>query len=329
MITRARPAAQRILLTVSKAWWGAVLRLASVLAGIGLTTSRLGLIVHELGGHGATAVAFGGEITDFRLFWFAGGWIRYDFTDPTREALVTISLGGIAIEAVIGSVLWLAIRKDGLAQRLIRGVGAALVIHAAWYFATGTWHGYGDGLPAYKALGDCRYPAAIAGGLIACGAAFVAARLVLGALAALVPGRRRAQLVGVVVAVGLATGAQAGLAIGEIMVRGDNTYGAIMRPERERLIAREYAAWQRDQKAHDIVISDADREAELRKLAAKHREPPFMPILLGLLGVSVSLGAWRARPAPDGTLTRRLQLRIAMLALGSVATVIAIDFVFH
>ena len=35
---------------MSKAWWLAVLRLSGVLAGLGLATSRLGLIVHATAG---------------------------------------------------------------------------------------------------------------------------------------------------------------------------------------------------------------------------------------------------------------------------------------
>ncbi len=330
MITRASPVAQRILLTVSKAWWVATFRLASVVACVGLTTSRLGLILHELLGHGGTAIAFGGEITDFRLFWFGGGWIRYDFEDPTREALITISVGGLAVEIVIGVALWLLIRKDGLAHRLLRAAGAALVIHAAWYFATGTWYGYGDGTWAYKTLGDWRYPAAIVAGLIACGAAFLAARLVLGALAALVPGNRRAQLAGLALAGVLAVGFHGGLTVAELAVRDDRNYGAMMGPQRQRTIAREYATWERQTAARGVAISDAERDAELRRLAARHpSEPPLLPVLLAALAISIGIGVLRARAAPADSWPRRLELRIVVLAVGSIGLVIAIDQLFH
>ncbi|MEO8701166.1 MAG: hypothetical protein ABI867_14040 [Kofleriaceae bacterium] len=305
-----------------------LLRLTVLLAAVGLATSRVGLIVHELGGHGGTAVAFGGEITDFKLFWFAGGWIRYDFSGPEHGAL-WVSLGGIIVEGVIGLALWLLLsRRDTLAVRLARGVGGALVIHAGWYFATGTWHGYGDGLLVHRALGDARYPIAIAAGLATCGMAFVTARLVLGALAASLPGTRRAKLAGLVVAALLAGGLQIGLALAEVAIRGDSTYGAIMRPERDRVIARELAAWQREQASRGTTITQAEREREQQRLTASHRELPFLPFLGAALVVAVAFGIARARPAVD-PLTPRLVALATAIGAGSIVAVIAIDALFH
>jgi hypothetical protein len=304
---------------------GAVARLTCLLAAIGLATSRIGLIVHELGGHGGTAVAFGGEITSFRLFWFAGGWIRYDFDDPTRGTLLAISLGGIAVELVIGAALWFAVRKDRLGHRLVRGVGGALVIHAGWYLATGTWHGYGDGVLVHRAVGDWRYSIAIAAGLATCGVAHAVARLVIGALAASIPGSRKTQLVGLAVAAALATGVQTGLALGELAVRGDGTYGAIMSSERDRAVARELAAWQREHGS----ASAADRAEAERRAAARHpSEPPFLPILAGLLAVAVALGAARARPPTDPLVWRHAAIA-GVIAGGAVIAVISLDVVFH
>jgi len=318
---------------VSKPWWLAVLRLFALLAGVGLVTSRVGLIVHELVGHGGTAVLCGGDVTDFQLFWFAGGWIRYDLAEPSRAVVLAISLGGIAVEAALGSCLWWGSRARAatavLARRLVRGVGGALIIHAAWYLATGTWHGYGDGVPAYHALGDLRYPVAIAVGLLACWVAYATARWVLGALAATLPGSRRARIAGLSLAAVAAGVVQLGLSVGETRIRGDATYGAIMRPERERVVARELAAWQRAQAARGLAISDAEREAEARRLAAQHREPPFLPVLLVLLVGSAIAGAVRAREAPPGAVSRRILASVMTLAVGSVALVIAIDLLFH
>lgn len=307
--------------------WLAVVRLTALFAAIGLATSRVGLVVHELGGHGGTAVAFGGEITDFRLFWFAGGWIQYHFDTPTPTALLVISLGGIAVQLVIGAALWLLLaRGDSLARRLGRGAGGALVIHAGWYFATGLWHGYGDGTLAYRAVGDARYPIAILVGLGTCAVAFAVARLVLGALAASLPGSRNARIAGVIVAALLAGGIQAGLALGEVAVRGDSTYGAIMKPERERMIARELAAWQRTQQR---PITDAERAAQERAIADRHhREPPFAPLLAVLLLAAVAVGAARARPAADPLRWRHVAIAGA-IAAGTILAVMTIDAVFH
>lgn len=316
-----------MLCRVTRPWWFAVARLTGLFAGIGLATSRFGLIAHELVGHGGFAIACGGTITDTRLFWFAGGWIRYELDEPSLGAQLAISMGGIAVEAVIGVALWFALaRGDSLARRLVRGVGAALVIHGGWYLATGTWHGYGDGVLLHRWLGDGRYPVAILTGLVACGVAYAGARLVLGALAAALPDKR---LLGMAIAIVLAGSLQVGLALGEVRVRGDSTYGAIMKPERDRVIARELLEWQREQARLGAEPTDEEREARARALAAQHRELPFAPVLAAMLVAAVALGARRARPAPPDVLAPRLVAIAGGLAAGSIATVIAIDAVFN
>src|SRR5689334_11036212 len=93
-------------------WTAATARLACVLAGVGLVTTRLGLIAHELVGHGAAALAVGGTVEKVRLFWFAGGWIDYDLPRPAPLASrVFVSLGGIALELVVGLALWFVFAK--------------------------------------------------------------------------------------------------------------------------------------------------------------------------------------------------------------------------
>jgi hypothetical protein len=300
---------------------------------VGLVTSRVGLVVHELVGHGGTAVACGGDILDAQLFWFGGGWIRYDLGAPSRAAILAISLGGIVVELVCGAALWWLSRvragPDDLRRKLVRGIAGALIIHAAWYFSTGTWHGYGDGVVVHRALGAWRYPAAIAVGLGACGIAYVTARRVLGALARTIPGGRGGRIGGFAIAAVVAGGLQVGLAIGEVHVRGDATYGAIMRPERERLAARELLAWQRAQAARGVSITDAERQAEARLLVARHREPPFTPFLLGVLVLSVLAGAARSREETVAPIAPRFLALAGALAVGSTGLVIAIDAWFH
>src|SRR5262249_8470985 len=66
--------ARTVECTPSNSWLAAVARLTGLLAGVSLATSRLGLLVHELVGHGGVAIALGGHVTDVTLFWFAGGW---------------------------------------------------------------------------------------------------------------------------------------------------------------------------------------------------------------------------------------------------------------
>lgn len=303
----------------------AVARLACVLAGVGLATTRLGLVAHELIGHGGVAIAFGGRVLDVRLFWFAGGWIRYDLPSKSVSEQLVISLGGIALEIVVGLAMWLAIRRATLGARIARATGGAIAIHGAWYLAVGTFHGFGDGWLVRRELGDARVAVACAAGAVVVVLAFVVARSILGALAATIPGGPGAKIGGIAVAAVLAGGLQVGLALGELEVRRDRTYGAIMEREDKRIVARELAAWERQQRG---VVDPAARKARERALVEQHREFPFGIVLGVLAALAVVAGAWRARPSGDTAIAPRLVLAIVCTAVASVALVIALDVAF-
>jgi hypothetical protein len=260
------------------------------------------------------------------LFWFAGGWIRYHFAaPPSTAALLAISMGGVAIEAVAGILLWALVRGDGLGRRLIRGVGAALVVHATWYFATGAWHGYGDGQLLHHLLGAARYPVAIAAGAITCGCAFAGARAIVGPLAGTLTTHR---LAGLVIAAVLAGGIHAGLAIAEIRIRGDVTYKEIMAPERERLVDRDLAKWEAYERAHGGDLSEAKRAQQQHQLEQVHRDFPFAWLLGICVAIALLIGARRSFSSIRAfTIDRRLLARAATCAGIAVAAVIAIDLV--
>ncbi len=308
--------------------WAAVLRLTGLLCAAGLAASRLGLLLHELLGHGAFAVAQGGEITDLRLFWFAGGWISYLIEDPSAAGALATSMGGLIVELVLGGALWLglATKPETLGIRVLRGIGAAIVAHACWYFATGTWHGYGDGLPAYRGLGEARYPIAIAAGLVTCGIAYACARLVLGVFTAVLPSRK---IAGVAIAMTMAAVVLVLPVVIEMQLRSDNRYGAIMKREGDRLTDRELARWRREMAKTRTQIDPALLETEKTRLTSRHREPPFMPVLGVLVLISIAIGARRARDATGVVLTGRHLVIAASVAAGSLISVIAIDAAFH
>jgi hypothetical protein len=312
-------------------WWLGMARLASILAGVGLITTRLGLIAHEFVGHGGTALAFGGSVEKVRLFWFAGGWIDYDLPRPaSMTARLACSLGGIALEIVVGLAVWLAFaRRTSFVGKVVRATGGAIAIHGAWYLAVGTYHGFGDGaLLRFVAGRDGRYAIAIAAGCAVVALTFVVARSIIGVLSATVPGGLRARIAGVIVAALLAGGVQAALALGEVRARRDDVYGNIMQPERERAAARELAQWEREQKRRGVGIDDATRRAREAEIAARHRELPFALILGVLTAFAILAGAWRAGPGTDDAIPARLVYKVAAFAAGSVALVIAIDAAF-
>lgn len=293
-----------------------VLRLGALLACVALATTRLGLLAHELVGHGGTAMAVGGKVTEVRLFWFAGGWIRYAGV-PSAAAALAVAMGGIAVETVCGTALWFAVRGDTLGRRIVRGCAAAIVLHASWYLATGAFSGYGDGILLYNVLGSARIPVALAAGAVTCGAAFLGAREVLGALAATQP---RHRIAGTVTALALAGGLHAGLTFGELRVRQDRLYAGMMKPERTREVARDVMRWDRE---HPEAAAP-ERAAELQKIEAAH--PPTFPFMLALAlatAASVLAGAFRAKPGQGG-ITRRLLLQWAVTAVIAIAVVIAV-----
>jgi len=300
----------------------AVLRLIVLLVCAGLATSRIGLVFHELVGHGGATVAVGGTVTDVQLFYLAGGWIRFRATGGE----LVIAMGGIVVEVAIGLALVLGFaRRDQLAGRIARAIGCALIIHASWYLATGTWHGYGDGVQLHRILGDAKWLIAVPAGLVTCIAGYAGAKIVLGALASTIPGSRRAQLAGLVVAVIVAGGIQAGAAVGEVMIRRDTNYKKVMRPESERVISREMAEWAEAQRRQGATPSEEERRRIEAEIASRHTTFPFAYVLAALLLVSIGAGAVRARATPAAAIAGRLLAITAAIAGGSIALVIALD----
>ena len=291
-----------------------VLRLGALLACVALATSRFGLLAHELVGHGGTAVAVGAHVVEVKRFWFAGGWIRY-VGAPSTAAALAIAMGGIAVETVAGVGL-VCVRGDTLGRRILRGIGFALILHASWYLATGAFSGFGDGVLLYRELGGARVPVAIAAALVTCAAAFLGAREAFGALAA----TQARPILGTALAIVLAGGLHAGLAIGELQLRRDRTYAETMAPERERVIASEVAQWQ----AAHPAAEEPEFKAAMTRIASAHPHTfPFTVVLAIATVLAVAAGARRAKPGA-GQITQRLLATWAVAAAIAIAIVIAV-----
>lgn len=313
-----------------------MLRLAALLAAAALALSRVGLIVHEWAGHGGAAIACGGTITGVRLFWFAGGWVRYRVPGMTPGEDLAIALGGIAVESAMALVLWLvpwlalrrrSVRGSGLGARLLRTAGAALLVHAMFYLATGTYHGYGDGRVVRELAGDGRFAIAIGAGLVACAAGWAGARQLFGALVAAVPSPR---ITGALLAIAAAALVNAALYLGELGVRSrDTTYAVTMQPEGDRAAARDLARWVHDQPG----LSDAEIAARARELMREHRDFPFAWLLAAATLAAITAGAVASpRPARDRealVVSARLVAAACAAAAMSTAAVIALDATFH
>jgi hypothetical protein len=294
------------------------LRLTVFLTCVALATSRVGLVAHELVGHGGTALALGAHVSDVRLFWFAGGWIHYELPGGSLAAFLAIAMGGIAVELASGTAIIVLVRGDTFGRRVIRGIGAALVLHGSWYLATGAWSGFGDGQLLYRVLGDARYPVAIGAGAITCTAAYFGARGVFGALAGTRP---RHRVVWTLVAIAIAAGIHLGLALGEIRVRRDQAYVQVMQPERERIVARELATWAQ---AQGSAADDTAVAAERTRLEDEHRNFPFAWLLAISAGISAILGARRSRLGEPVAIPVGAAAGAAAIAIGGV---IALSYV--
>ncbi|MDB4961680.1 MAG: hypothetical protein JWP01_1679 [Myxococcales bacterium] len=303
----------------------AVLQLTALLTCAGLATSRIGLVVHELLGHGGATIAVGGTVADVQLFYLAGGWIRF----RAEDGHLLIAMGGIAVEAAVALALILGFRRrDGLEGRILRAIGWALLIHASWYLATGTWHGYGDGAQLHRLLGDQRWLVAVPAAIVTCGAAYTGARVVIGPLAQTVPGTPRARIVGTVIAILVAGGIQLGAAVGEVALRRDTTYSSTMKPERERVVARELRQWTEEQRRQGAQPTAQARDEMQRALARRHRTFPFAYVLGVLVVLAIGIGAVRSPATPSHPISARLVAISAAIAGGSIALVIALDAAF-
>jgi hypothetical protein len=300
-------------------------KLAALLTCAALATSRVSLVAHELVGHGGVALALGAHVTRVRLFYFAGGWIRYDLPDGSTAATLAIAMAGVAVELVLAGVLAVAAwHGDSLARRLVRGIAAALVVHATWYLANGAWSGFGDGVLLYRVLAVARVPFAIAIGAVAVTAAYLGAREALGALAATLNGRRRGRVAGVAVALAVAAGVHGGLTMAELALRRDPAYASVMRPEAARVVARELAAWTAAQPAPPSREAIEAREGQLEE---QHKTLPFGVALAIACAIAASAGAVRARPlaAAEVSLEARLVARFAGAATLAVLLVVMLD----
>jgi uncharacterized protein (DUF2267 family) len=276
-----------------------LLRLGALFTLIALATSRLILIVHELVGHGAVAEAVGGDVTRVKMFWFAGGFVEMSLPDGTTWLdRYLVFLGGVGLELVAGVIAVLVARRlraGSVARLAVFAFGAINLVHALFYLAAGTHHGYGDGRILHAELGGARPVAVAVLSALVCAAAFFLARALIVQVRRRLPGSRRAALATVAGAVLIAGAVHAALAFGELAVRRDRTYAAVMQTESGRQVDRAVAVAQ----VQRPEIDPAELERLRRALAEEHRQFPVRTLLLIAVALAILLGAASARD-PDG-----------------------------
>jgi hypothetical protein len=315
-------------------------RLSAALFLVGLIASRLGLVLHELAGHGGAAALLGGKVVAYRLFLFGGGWVRYEAGPEYGLAgSIAVSLAGIAVEIAAGAAaLLLAGRvRAPLARLALVGFAAAALVHAGFYLAAGTHVGYGDGSQLHAELGAARgalvWPAA---------AAVVVIGLVLARRMAVLAGdwvgarSRAGRVVALVSAAAAAALAHGALTVTERALVRDETYGRIMKPDGERRVDREIARIAAEARAQGAPLGEGELAAVRAALERRQRSFPLIPVLAILLTLACVAGVWLAVTAaarsPDeagdearGPPSWRALAPLAGVAAASVALVAGLD----
>ena len=300
-------------------------RLAALLSLLGLTVSRIGLVLHEIAGHGGAAAAVGCRLTELRLFRFGGGYVGYECGALGLAQELAIDLGGIALELAAGAgLLWLARRRGGLLGLFAVATGLLFVLHALFYLATGVHYGGGDGRMLHGLLGADRAFLVLAASALLLGGSLVAGRQLGARLAAWVPARGwRARAATLAAAVLAAAALHGVLMRAEQALLADPVYAATFQPEHERQIAAQLERFEQAPR------TPAERAVQQRALREQHAVFPLTPVLgvgIGLTALAGIAAACRRSGAAPGAPLPTHALRTAALACAlSIALVFAID----
>ena len=314
-------------------------RLCAALFLVGLTASRVTLVLHELAGHGGVAALLGNRVVGYHLFLFGGGWISYRLgPDHSLAESIAVSMGGIALElAAAALALWAAalLARRGhapLARVALVGFATADLVHAGFYLAAGTHHGFGDGRVLHAELGDARaalvWPVAVA--VVAVG--FFLARHLARLAGDWVGARSRAgRTAALVTAAAMAALGHGALTWSERALTRDATYSRIMQSASDSKVEDDLARVQARARARGAALDPRELERIRAELARRHRAFPLVPVLAVALVLACGAGVWLGvarsdrgdpgeRAPPDG---RGLALLAAVTA-ASLALVVAL-----
>jgi len=285
-----------------------VVRTAVVFFLIGLTTSRISLVLHEFVGHGATGACFGAGLESWRLYIFGGGWIRWGAPARPWTAFhhTAALLGGIAVELVIGTaalVVALRLRHGSLVRMALAGFSALNILHGLVYLVRGAHYGYGDGVPLHYLLGRGRPFFVTALALLLITAGLFLAWIIARELRCWTGDIGRVRFFGLAAgSVLFALALHGGLAFGEQWLLPDAAYCGVKETESRRLVRRELAQRAREVEATKGAAATDEEIAELRReLEQKHRSFPLDVPLFAGLAVAIVAGGLLAREPSAGT----------------------------
>ncbi len=300
-------------------------RLSLVFSIAGLLASRIGLLVHEFIGHGGMAYALGGKVPQWRLFYFGGGWIRYERTPWYSDAQeLCIALAGVGSQLVVAILVWLvSTRLQGVPRSMSRIVALLLCAHLCVYISTGTHYGFGDGMKLHELLSPLARNALVAA--LSLGMAISAYMLTKEALllaAMLEMGSGPKRVAQTALAVMVATLVHAGLTYGEQgVIDRDESYEAMMQREVDRQAAKYEASLAAQSRAVGQPWTfDQAIDARLTYLE-KHEPLPLRPILVLLGALAALAGCFRFHRTQS---EKRIAWRSSLIRGPSIALALTI-----
>src|SRR5688572_30155806 len=127
--------------------WRRLLLLDGALLGLAILASRAALLLHELVGHGLTALALGADRLYLRLSYFGGGFVTSPGLRTTAAGHSLNQLSGIGVNLLTGVAAWLIarrLRRRGLLYAFLLMLAAGSIGQALFYLATGFYYDQGD-----------------------------------------------------------------------------------------------------------------------------------------------------------------------------------------
>ncbi len=242
------------------------------------------LLAHEFGGHAAPAKLFGGRVTGWYLFMFAGGRVSYRVPVLATGQRLVVTLGGIAIELVFGAVAFVLarrMRERAVAAFCLVAVGTVVVGHAAIYLARGVHYGFGDGAFLAQRLGGAREIVVFAASALAVGIALSGGRRLARLPASLFRGSPR-RIAGATLLVFACAGLTHGaLAVAETRWFPDPAWVAVMENASVAAARAELAQRIAEAKRRGEALPSTEEQERMMEALERARRPwPLDPVLL-------------------------------------------------
>lgn len=269
-----------------KSTGSALLRLSMLVASVALLTSRVMLLLHEFAGHAAPAMLFGGRVTGWYLFLFAGGRVSYRLGHLDDNRRLVVSLGGIALELVIGAAAFAlarasATRDRGAAAFCQRAVGTVLVAHAAMYLARGVHYGFGDGALLAQRLGGARVVVVVAASALAAGVALAGGTLLARFAASFFAGTTRRVASIILLVFACASLVHGVLSFSEVRFFSDPTWVRVMEDASVVAARDEVARQVAEAKRRGEATPSPEEQARIMEALERARRPwPLNPVLV-------------------------------------------------